>query len=125
MVLQQAGPTILGGAEGDIAPPLFRQAIFFAQNTQIREVKKVPNLYESQANHMFLRRYTRAPPSILHFCCKICVMAYLIHGLICHIRGQFLRGLLKKSGFQLIQGSESKFFSSIVFNVCFMRINEV
>ena len=42
MVLQQAGPTILGGggAEGDIAPPLFRQAIFFAQNTQRREIKK-------------------------------------------------------------------------------------
>ena len=87
-------------------------------------MKKVPSLYECQTKHMFLRRHTHVPPLILHFCCKICVMAYQIHGLICHIRSQFLRGLLKKSGFQLIQGSESKFFSSILFNVCFMRINE-
>ena len=65
-----------GGAEGAIASPLFRQAIFFAQNTQRREIKKVPNLYECQAKHMFLRRHTRVPPLILHFCCKICVMTY-------------------------------------------------
>ena len=32
---------------------------------------------------------------------------------------------IEKIGFQLIQGSESKFFSSILFNVCFMRINEI
>ena len=75
--LQQALRHGGGGAEETIAPPpLFRQVIFFAQNTQRREIKKVPNLYECQAKDMFLRGHTRVPPLILHFYCKICVMAY-------------------------------------------------
>ena len=70
-------PYDTGGAEEATAPsPLFRQAIFFAQNTQRREIKKVPNLYACQAKHMFLRRHTRVPPLILHIYCKIC------HGLL-------------------------------------------
>ena len=60
--------------EAIATPPLFAKQFFFAQNTQRKEIKKVPNLYECQAKYMFLRRHTCVPPLNLHFWCKICVM---------------------------------------------------